>query len=216
MYFHKLATRLFLYNMTQAYILVIKGKPEGPFTIDELKQQGIKPNDFVRTDGMDDYKEAHELAELRTIFGFRRQVAQPQYFGSFDQRLMASALDWFIVSAVFAMIAIVAVLFTSDRVVRIAIAFSLLIIIPVAKLIYHIIMESSRKQATYGKQMMRIRVCDMNGQRISVAHSIGRNVAKIASVLSFFVGYLFAFFNKKQQCLHDMIAGTLSVKDRLV
>jgi len=30
------------------------------------------------------------------------------------------------------------------------------------------------------------------------------------------VGYIICFFNKKQQCLHDMIAGTLVVKDRLL
>jgi uncharacterized RDD family membrane protein YckC len=30
------------------------------------------------------------------------------------------------------------------------------------------------------------------------------------------VGYLLNFFNKKQQCLHDMIAGTLVMKDRLM
>jgi uncharacterized RDD family membrane protein YckC len=56
----------------------------------------------------------------------------------------------------------------------------------------------------------------MEGQRITLTHSAGRNVAKIASVLTLFIGYLFSFFNKKQQCLHDMIANTLMVKDRLV
>ena len=129
------------------YTLVIKGRPEGPFTVDELKQKGIKPGDFVRTDGMDDYKEAHELPELRSIFGFRKQFVAPQYFGSFDQRLLASALDWFIVSAGFVVIAFIAVLFTSDKMVRILIAISLLVIIPLAKIIYHIVMECSVKQA---------------------------------------------------------------------
>jgi uncharacterized RDD family membrane protein YckC len=44
---------------------------------------------------------------------------------------------------------------------------------------------------------------------------VGRNLAKIFSVLTFFIGYLLSFFNKEQQCLHDMIAGTLVMKDRL-
>jgi hypothetical protein len=39
------------------YILVINGKPEGPFSIEELKEHKIKPTDFVKTEAMDDYKD---------------------------------------------------------------------------------------------------------------------------------------------------------------
>lgn len=203
-------------NTYQLYTLVINGKPEGPFTIDELKQKGIKPADFVRTDGMDDYKEAHELAELRELFGFRKQVVAPQYFGSFDQRLLASAMDWFLVSMVFVVPAFVAVMLINDKLVRIVIGFSLIVIIPLAKIIYHIVMECSAKQATYGKQVLNIRVCNLDGQRITAGQSVGRNLAKLCSVLTLGIGYLMAFFNKRQQCLHDMMADTLIVKDRLI
>lgn len=198
------------------YTLVINGKPEGPFTVDELKQMAIKPGDFVRTDGMDDYKEAHELPELRTLFGFKSQVTGPQYFAGFDQRLLASAIDWFIVSAGFVMMALVAMLVINDKMLRLIIAISLLAAIPLAKIIYHTVMECSVKQATYGKQLLKIRVCDMQGGRIDAGRSFGRNLAKILSVLTLFTGYLYSFFNKKQQCLHDIIAGTLIVKDRLI
>jgi uncharacterized RDD family membrane protein YckC len=64
--------------------------------------------------------------------------------------------------------------------------------------------------------MLKIKVVDLDGNRITVAKAIGRNLAKIFSVLTFFIGYLMAFFNKQQQCLHDMIAGTLVIKERLV
>jgi uncharacterized RDD family membrane protein YckC len=201
--------------MSQTYTLVINGKPEGPFSIEQLKEFGIKPRDFVRTAGMDDYKEAHEIAELRELLGFSKQSLIPQYFGNFDQRLLASALDWFFVSGVCILVVFAVTLVIDDKATRIAIAFSLLAIIPLAKFIYHIFMESSAKQATYGKQILRIKVCDMEGNRISLAHAAGRNLAKILSVLTFFIGYLLSFFNKKQQCLHDMIAGTLVMKDRL-
>lgn len=203
-------------NINLRYLLVINGKPEGPFTIEELKQMRIKPTDFVRTDGMNDYKEAHELADLRHIFGFRKQVVAPQYFGSFDQRLLASALDWFLVSMVFVVPAFVAVLLINDKLVRIAIGFSLIVVIPLAKIIYHIVMECSAKQATYGKQVLKIQVCNTDGERLTAGQSVGRNLAKICSVLTLGIGYLLAFFNKRQQCLHDMMADTLVVKDRLI
>ena len=202
--------------MAQTYILVIEGKPEGPFSIEELKDFHIKPGDFVKTPEMDDYKEAQEIAELRELLGFTKPALLMQYFGSFDQRLLASVLDWFILLGVFIIIAfIVVILFIQDKETRMIASFTILGIIPFAKIIYHIIMESSAKQATYGKQMLKIKVVDMQGNRISTGKAISRNLCKIFSVATFFIGYLFAFFNKKQQCLHDMMAGTLIIKDRL-
>ena len=208
--------------MSQTYLLVINGKPQGPFSLQQLKEFKIKPGDFVKTVEMDDYKEAHEIAELRDLLGFRKQPLIPQYFGSFDQRLLASALDWFFISGVCIILAFVVILialmpgwFADNSAIRITIPLSLLVIIPLVKLIYNIIMESSTKQGTYGKQILRIKVCDMEGNRISFAHATGRNLAKIFSVLTCFLGYLYSFFNKQQQCLHDVIAGTLVMKDRL-
>jgi uncharacterized RDD family membrane protein YckC len=196
------------------YTLVINGKPEGPFTIEELKARQIKPGDFVKTDAMDDYKEAHEVAELRQLFGFQKQ-ALLQYFGSFDQRATAAVIDWFLVSTVCAVLAFIITIFLSNKIALIAVALSLLVIIPLVNLVYHIVMESSAKQGTYGKQILKIRVCDMQGDRISTNHAAGRNFAKVLSVLTLGIGYLYCFFNKQQQCLHDRVAETLVVKDRI-
>jgi len=198
------------------YLLVINGKPEGPFSIDELKQRKIKPNDFVRSSIMDDYKEAHEVEELRGLLGFSKQHLAPQYFAGFDQRWMASALDWFMVLLVIIFFGVIVLLSTSDKSTQIMIALSVLGIIPIVNFIYHVVMEASPKQATYGKQILKIKVTNMQGERIDFAKSFGRNLAKILSVLTLFFGYLYSFFNSKQQCLHDVVAGTLVIKDRLI
>ena len=209
-----------LYNnmepLKDKYLLVINGKPEGPYTLQELKALKIKPNDFVRSPWMDDYKEVHEIAELREYLGFTKQAHIPQYYGSFDLRLLASAIDWFIISGVCILLMVILLVLISDKTYQLIIIFSLLAAIPFVKIIYHIVMESSARQATIGKSILNIRVCDLQGERLSIAHSLGRNAAKILSVLTLFIGYLFAFFNKKQQCLHDIVAGTLVVKDRLI
>ncbi|HEY5325875.1 MAG TPA: RDD family protein [Mucilaginibacter sp.] len=201
--------------MPQSYLLVINGKPEGPFSLAQLKALNIRPGDFVKSPEMDDYKEAHEIAGLRGLLGFTKQALIPQYFGSFDQRLLASALDWFFVSGFCILPAFFISLFIKDTATHLAIALSLLAVIPIVKFIYHIIMECSARQATLGKQILRIKVCDMQGNKISLPRSAGRNFAKLFSVLTLFIGYLFSFFNKRQQCLHDMIAETLVMKDRL-
>ena len=198
------------------YLLVINGKPEGPFTIEELKQNKIKPNDFVRSSTMDDYKEAHEVEELRGLLGFSKQHLAPQYFAGFDQRWMASALDWFMVSLIVIFFGVIALLFTSDKSTQIIIAVSVLGVIPIVNFIYHVVMEASPKQGTYGKQILKIKVTDLQGERIGLAQSLGRNLAKILSALTLFLGYLYSFFNSRQQCLHDVVAGTLVVKDRLI
>jgi uncharacterized RDD family membrane protein YckC len=51
---------------------------------------------------------------------------------------------------------------------------------------------------------------------ISFGQSLVRNLAKILSMATLGIGYVSGFFNKKQQCLHDTIAGTLVVKGRLL
>ena len=198
-----------------SYILVINGKPEGPFTVKELKLRAIKPGDFIKTPEMPDYKEAHELAELRQLFHFKKRTVMPQYFAGLDQRLLASALDWFIISAVCVIPALIVVLFVSGQEVVLLVGFSLLAVIPLVNFVYHIVMESSPKQATYGKQILRIKVCDMEGNPINGGSALARNFCKLFSNITFGIGYLISFFNKQQQCLHDMMAGTLVVKERL-
>jgi uncharacterized RDD family membrane protein YckC len=197
------------------YILVINGKPEGPFTLDELKARVIKPGDFVKTKDMLDYKEAHEVAELCELFHFKRQITEPQYFAGLDQRLLAGALDLFFVSGFYIILGFAAVLFIPDQENRVIVGVSLVVLIPLTDLIYHVIMECSDRQATYGKQILKIKVCDEEGKRIDAGRAIARNFCKFFSTLTLFIGYLISFFNRRQQCLHDMIAGTLVVKDRL-
>ena len=201
--------------MQSEYFVVINGKPQGPFDVEGLKGVGLKPGDFIKTPEMPDYKEAHELAELRQFFHFAKRTVMPQYFAGLDQRLLASALDWFIISAICIVPALLIVAFIPGQEVAIMVGISLLVVIPLVNFVYHIVMESSVKQATYGKQILKIKVCDMEGNPIGAGKSVGRNFCKLFSDITFSIGYLISFFNRQQQCLHDMIAGTLVVKERL-
>ena len=77
---------------------------------------------------------------------------------------------------------------------------------------YYAYLESSEKQATFGKQAMGLVVTDMNGGRITMLNAAGRFFAKIISGVILFIGYLMQPFTEKKQALHDMIAGTLVYK----
>jgi len=74
-------------------------------------------------------------------------------------------------------------------------------------------MESSARQATFGKSVMSLRVTNYEGQRISFGHATGRFFAKIVSgMIPFAIGYIMAAFTERKQALHDLIAGTLVLR----
>lgn len=198
------------------YTVVINGKPEGPYEFEQLKSLAIQPGTFVRKPGMDDYKEAHEFEELRELFGFRHQQTAPQYFASFDQRLLASIIDYFFLTLGYVLFMLVVFIFIEEKMQRVMVGVALLPLIPIAKFVYSSFAEASIKQATIGKRLLDIKVTDMNGNRLSIGVSMGRNLAKAISTAPLFFGYLYSFLNKKQQCWHDIIAETLVVKQRLI
>ena len=78
--------------------------------------------------------------------------------------------------------------------------------------LYEALMTSSSKQGTLGKMVLRLKVTDRNGARLTFGHSTGRFFAKIVSGFTFGIGYIMAGFTDRKQALHDMIAGTLVVK----
>ena len=200
---------------TPTYFLVIEGKPQGPFSLEELKNKDVKHDSFLKTLAMDDYKEAHEFPELCAFLGFSKQYTLPQYFAGFDLRLLAAAIDWFILFGALAFLELLLILFLNqpenNRYI-IAVGFALL---PILKFIYQIYLEY-HQQATWGKKMLNIKVTNMQGLAPGFAQVLIRNTAKIISTATFFFGYLYLFLNKKQQSLHDLMANTLVIKDRLV
>lgn len=198
------------------YTVVINGKPQGPYQLAELKGLNIKSGTFIRKPGMNDYKEAQEFPELRELLGFRYQQTAPQYFASFDQRLLASVVDYFLILMFYVFALLLSFLVIQEKTMRISVGITMLPAIPVIKFIYGVFAESSRAQGTLGKKLLNIKVTDMWGNRIDLITAFGRNAAKILSVLPFFFGYLYSFLNKKQQCFHDMAANTLVIKDRLI
>lgn len=200
----------------QEYVVVVNGKPQGPYSLTELKDLDIKPNTFIRKPGMDDYKEAHAIPELRELLGFSYQRTAPQYFAAFDQRLLASVIDHFIIFGFYTVIILTTYIFIEGKDQRIMAFLIPFPVIFVVKLIYGSIAEATHSQATIGKKLLNIKVTRMDGSRVSFGISLVRNFSKILSVIPVFFGYLYSFLNKKNQCWHDIAANTLVIKDRLI
>ena len=79
--------------------------------------------------------------------------------------------------------------------------------------LYFAMMESSQRQATFGKAMLNLRVSDVNGNRLSFGHASGRYFSKIITgLVPFGIGYIMAGFTQKKQALHDFIASTVVIR----
>jgi uncharacterized RDD family membrane protein YckC len=77
--------------------------------------------------------------------------------------------------------------------------------------LYFAFMESSNKQGSLGKIILKIKVVNEEGNAISFGKATIRHIGKILSGLALLIGFIMVFFTKKQQCLHDIIAKTLVI-----
>jgi uncharacterized RDD family membrane protein YckC len=78
--------------------------------------------------------------------------------------------------------------------------------------LYYAGLESGPWQGTVGKRIVRLVVTDVHGRRIGFGRATGRYFAKFVSTLAVFAGYLMVAFTERKQGLHDLMAGTLVVR----
>lgn len=78
---------------------------------------------------------------------------------------------------------------------------------------YWAYMESSPKQATIGKILMKIKVTDENGNRLTQKQAAIRSGMRIVSGLILCIGFIMALFSDKKQALHDQVAHTYVLED---
>lgn len=79
--------------------------------------------------------------------------------------------------------------------------------------VYYAYLESTYG-ATIGKDIIGLKVTDMEGNPISFSKASGRFIGRLLSLsMTFYLGYIMAVFTNKKQALHDMIAGCLVLKN---
>ncbi len=198
------------------YEVVIEGKPQGPFTLDELRAMNLRATDFVKPVGATEFKELREIAELSKLLNIAHQTTAPQYFATLDMRLLSTAIDYFIAFCGYAILAALYLGGTTNTPERVPTLIIGLAIVPVFKFVLCTVMEGSNKQASIGKMLIGVKVTDEQGKPIGYGKSLIRNLAKLIGVLTVGIGFFSGFFDRRQQCLHDKIAGTLVIKDRLI
>jgi uncharacterized RDD family membrane protein YckC len=141
----------------------------------------------------------------------KRRRRKPQYAG-FWLRFVAHIIDSILIGIVSIIIGvIVGVGVAIGSMTPFTNVTSSVITIIIAWL-YYAGLESSDRQATFGKQAMNLKVTDLRGRQITFIKATGRHFAKILSGLILFIGYIMIGFTEKKQGLHDILAGCLVVK----
>lgn len=137
-------------------------------------------------------------------------------YAGFLDRLVAAFLDIMITQAacgMFMMMVLIVIGVTDGKdedAVLFAISFFLLICPLVFLWLYNALQESSEARATIGKRLMRLRVVDLSGDRLSFAQATGRFFGKFASAV-LLIGYLVQPFTARKQALHDILASTIVI-----
>lgn len=134
-------------------------------------------------------------------------MAEPTAYGGFWIRFLAYLVDSVVLfTALFILVFVAAFAGTAG----VYVVGLLCVIGPV---LYWAVMQASPRQATFGKALLGMKVTDAAGDRLSIARSLGRELAKIVSSIPLGLGFLLAAFTGRKQALHDMIASTLVVRE---
>ena len=155
--------------------------------------------------------------------------APPSIYGGFWIRLLAHIIDHIILGAVAAPLFFVTVLPSIIRIAQqadrdqepspemiitiISSAFVYIALAFVGQWLYEALLTSSSWQATIGKRILHLKVVDEAGNRISFGRATGRFFAKILSSMFMCIGFIMIAFTDRKRGLHDMLAGTLVVKN---
>ena len=144
------------------------------------------------------------------------EVAQVEYAG-FWRRLAAYIVDAILlnfVSWILEMAIIGALVYAgaSQSVTPFSKQILFLAISSIAELIYYVI-ATHRYATTLGKRIFHIYVFDMNsGEKLTLWKSVVRALGSSVSAIIFGAGYLMVAFHPKKRALHDLMAGSISVK----
>ncbi|MEB3702599.1 RDD family protein [Candidatus Bealeia paramacronuclearis] len=74
------------------------------------------------------------------------------------------------------------------------------------------LLESSKWQASPGKKVVGLKVCDINGEQLDFSQSFLRNFNKVFSMIILDLGFILAGLTRRRQALHDLMAHCLVMK----
>jgi uncharacterized RDD family membrane protein YckC len=197
--------------MADTYYILQDGEKTGPFTYEELIENGLEFDTQLTPVGGDVWENAADRPEFFEYFeekGF--YFPTEDNLVGFGWRLLAYIADSFITSyptsffkpANFNEIyqRILNNTYTDSDMLDV-IKASLLSFVVVA--LYHTVCEASAMQGSLGKKMFRLVVVDADGRRLSIGRALLRNAGKFVSGFVILIGYLSVLWDPLKQAWHD-------------
>ena len=80
--------------------------------------------------------------------------------------------------------------------------------------LYYALLQSSKKQSTFGMRAVDMRISDENFKKISFWRASGNYFVLPISIMIIFIGLLMIAFTERKQGLHNFISRTLCVRDK--
>jgi len=208
--------------MGSDYYILQDGEQKGPFTFDELIDLGLEIHTSILSPTANGWQDACDLPEFYPYFESRGiYLPTGDNIASFWWRLLAYAIDYFILS--FVMQYILTIL--ASRGIKFNLqSYNALITMPVSQLlelqlissltliVYNSACEASAMKGSIGKRICKLVVVDIDGQGLTYINALLRSVGKAFSVFVLYLGFFSIFFSEHRQALHDYLAKTYVVK----
>lgn len=209
--------------MKREYYLIINGQQQGPYSETDLRQFVIYPNTLVWYQGLSNWTEAMYLQDMSSFIAAPSYVP-PSYAapsaGMVNQRVSISYSNdnnYVTVTTDTERIHYQYADFGERFVARLLDSFIAIfpnMFFPIlGGWLYFALMQSSDQQATVGQNVMKIRVLDCAGDKVTFGQASGRYFAAILSAMTMLIGYFMFFWTDKKQTLHDNLAETIVVKE---
>jgi uncharacterized RDD family membrane protein YckC len=203
--------------MNKEYYLLEGEEKTGPFTYNELIEKGIDIHTQLSSPLKEEWQYASELPEFNNYFESKGVYFPTEdNLATFGWRALAFIMDYIplylLVENIEVQMGWISI--PSDYTWGKPIPPSLMTLyvsFVAVLLLYRTICEATSLKGTLGKKACKLIVVDINGQRLSILQSLGRNVGVLLSV-TLWVPFLSMLLNEHKQNWYDSLAKTYVLK----
>ncbi len=206
--------------MNDVYYIQQGEEKIGPFTFEELIKKDIDIHTSILAPKASEWQYASEIPELYEYF-----EAKDIYFPTLDNlaspgwRTLAFIIDYLLLSVIVEVIALQlgwVTLPTNGKFVwpDNDTMFKMQALFYGIYLIYNTLFELTGWKATIGKKICGLRVIDVNGEKITLLQSLGRNVGAILSIALTMAPFLSILGSEYKQQWYDNLAKTYMIRIR--
>ncbi len=209
-------------NYAKKYFVYYNGQQHGPMFWDDLLRKNFPSEALVWTAGMADWQYLGSIMPQPAVPPHLpgsqhvnvRNGARKSIYANFGMRLGAYIIDVVILNfaGLIFLLLFSAVFLRTPYYTLSGVYFLLYVLMVVFSWFYYALFESSELQATPGKMLLRLKVVDMNHNRIDFGRASGRFFGKILSSFILLIGYFMVLWTDYRQALHDQLANTLIIR----